>query len=126
MAEARRCDLCDKPYIAKNSRSRFCSDACRAKNGGHKRPAVPEQGNHTTDAAVEALEDAGRLSTPAGAAALVLARRIDSATDTGSALAALVREFRATMTEALAQSAVADSVDEMKARRDAKLRAATG
>ena len=76
-------------------------------------------------AAVRAeLEAADRLSTVAGQHALELARRIAAAPEMSSGVAALSRELRAVMGEALAGvGAAADPVDELRARRDAKRRA---
>jgi hypothetical protein len=52
----------------------------------------------------------------------VLAERIDARADTGSALAALVREHRATLAEALAKSDEGPSiVDQLAARRRERL-----
>ena len=56
---------------------------------------------------------------------LALARRIDKAADSGSSLAALARQLSETMTEALVGVVLEpDKVDELRARRDAKLRGA--
>lgn len=71
-----------------------------------------------TEATRAALEHADRAGTPAGTAALALAARIDSNSDTGSAMASMVRELRATMTEALAGAIVeTDALDELRDRR---------
>lgn len=69
------------------------------------------------------LEEAGRLDTIRGQAALVLARRLDSRTmDTGSAVAAVVRQLDATVEAAVAGAHMAaDPVDELRRRRDEKL-----
>ena len=69
------------------------------------------------------LEAAGRELTVAGTAAVLLAMRLDAkSTDTGSSVAALVRELRATMAAALAgveraSSPVVKARDELAARR---------
>jgi hypothetical protein len=68
------------------------------------------------------LEAAGRLSTSLGAKALALATKIDAGRETGTALAALVRQHDLTHAEALKGAQRAASVlDELRARRDAKL-----
>lgn len=77
----------------------------------------------TVLAAVRAeLEQIGKAASPGGAAALVLAARLDAGEDPGSAMAAMAKELRATMTE-LAQGAPAavDPVDELKKRRERRL-----
>ena len=68
------------------------------------------------------LETAGRLETALGQSALAIAVRIDAAdTEAGSAMAALVREHRAALAEALKGAyAVANPLDELRARRDRK------
>ncbi|MGZ0231122.1 hypothetical protein [Streptomyces sp. H49] len=62
----------------------------------------------------------GRESTAAGRAVLALARRIDSSTmEPGSSLAALIREFRASMAEAVkGAEKAADPVDALRAKKD--------
>lgn len=66
------------------------------------------------------LDAAGRADTYLGAAALALADRIDQSTAV-MGFAALVKELRATMDAALAGvKKVADPLDELRARRDAK------
>ena len=75
-------------------------------------------------AARDELQAAGRLSTAAGAAVMMLARRIDSAgpLETGSAYAALVKEFRAAMAEAVANAEQEDDpIDELRLQRERKL-----
>jgi hypothetical protein len=68
------------------------------------------------------LVKAGRLDTPLGQAAMLLSRRLDAAVrEPGMGMAALVREHRVTLEEALkgAQSA-ASPLNELMARRDRK------
>lgn len=75
--------------------------------------------------AVEAeLETVDRLGTVLGQAAVGLAQRIEQNRDTGSALAALNRELRATVAEAVKgagapRSAISRHRDELAARRRA-------
>jgi hypothetical protein len=68
------------------------------------------------------LEAADRLDTVLGQQAVALAQRLASPHETGASVATMSRELRAVMVEAMRGVAVtADRVDEMKARRDAKL-----
>lgn len=116
----KKCDFCSKPLTSPNSRAKFCDAKCRRRahtartgeNGPVKVPkltAVPSgvevPASGIVAAVVEALELAGRTDSPAGQAAIVLAKRIafgaDSPTETSSGLAALSRELRATMADAL-------------------------
>lgn len=119
----RSCDTCGNTYQAKQARSRFCSDVCRAKNNGKPAGAhlvsVPTGEDDLTRTTREALEAAKRLDTPMGQAVLALAVSIGS--ESGSAKAALVREFRATLSEALdGAGAKADPLDLLAQRRDLK------
>lgn len=130
----RACDRCRKPYEAKRASSRFCSTSCRvaaqrARDSGLPEalvvspfPAdveVPASSGSVTSATSVQLDAAGRLDSPLGQAALALARRVDSGSENGSALSALVRELRATLVDALdGASATSDVVDELRARRE--------
>ena len=68
------------------------------------------------------LETAQRLDTTAGQSALVLAHRIESGAESSSGLAALVRELRQTMAEALLNATVeGDAVDELRNRRESRV-----
>ena len=75
-----------------------------------------------TVATADELAVAGRLNTAAGVSALLLAVRLDTTTaDTGSSIAALVREHRAALAKAVEGAAtIADPVDELRRLRDAK------
>ncbi|MFJ9114471.1 hypothetical protein ACIRJO_02865 [Streptomyces sp. NPDC102394] len=131
----KRCGGCDKPFEAKRKTAKFCSDRCRMRV--HRKPTEPEQpapvasptpaeregdADSLIQAARAELQAAGRLQTAAGRAVLALARRIDAnAAETGSSLAAMVREFRAALADALRGAGeTGDPVDELRARRDRK------
>ncbi|MFD1656985.1 hypothetical protein ACFSL4_01725 [Streptomyces caeni] len=132
----KRCEACTAVFEAKRNTAKYCSDRCRVR--ASRRPkdtaapapdrvtAVPSGdqagGESLAGAARTELEGAGRLQTAAGMAVLALARRIDANTaETGSSLAAMVREFRAALADALKGAGeAADPVDELKARRDRK------
>ena len=130
----RTCAQCGKPFEARSSRAQFCSSTCRAHKAKGQPPREPHPERSTSsDAGQESsvrtvLEAAGRESSPLGVAALILARRLDaSAQETPQAVAALVRELRATLVDALdGAGQAADTVDEVGARRDAKIRAVGG
>jgi hypothetical protein len=79
-------------------------------------PAPPKSG--LVRAIEKQLAKAERLDTPAGQMALVLAERLSSGRDTGSALATLSRELTARMGEALAGATIEpDELDELAERR---------
>jgi len=67
------------------------------------------------------LDEVGRLGTVGGQLAVLLAHRVASRCETGSATAALAKQLHLTMTEALAGvDRAADPLDEIRARRDRK------
>ena len=132
------CDSCGVAFEAKRPAAKYCGERCRKRAqrrpGGVKAKtragALPVAalpvGSHEgplAAATLAELEQAGRADTAAGNAALALARRIDSGiTETGSSLAAMVREHRATLAEAVRNAAVAaDPLDELRSRRERKL-----
>jgi hypothetical protein len=63
------------------------------------------------------------MDTPDAAVALILASRLDSQTaDTGSAMASVARELRASLAAALSGATSGDQVDEIAKKRDEKLK----
>ena len=141
---ARACDVCSSLYEPLRRTSRYCSGACRkrAQRNGLAQPVqerrqVPEQqparalaaGGRLTAAVMRELDEAGRKDSALGQGCIALALRVDAAqTETGSAVAALVRELRAAMKDALAGAAdEPDILDELAAARQERLaRAARG
>lgn len=130
----RSCDRCGTSYEATRSTSKYCGSNCRAEvSRSRKRgevvtpfPAVPvaaPTGGAVVLATTARLDTAERLDTPLGRAAVALAERIDSGQDHGAAVAAMVRELRATLGEALEgaprQSDVVDELQERRERRRA-------
>lgn len=133
----RHCDHCGGSYEAKSSNSKFCSrvECKRERERERKRrpaltvasaPGEPIVEGAVSAAARSVLTSADRLASPAGSAAIVLAHRIDANADSGSAMASLVREYRAAMTEAMAGVPLApDRVDEIRAQREKRQRASS-
>lgn len=139
----RNCEACGGSFESKRRDTRFCSSKCRLRahrgggtqvvelkapaKKGRKEAAVQADGpsgpGEVEQATITQLEEAGRLDSPRGKAALVLARRLDAVTfDTGSAVAAVVRQWDATLEAAVAGAHMAaDPVDEVRRRRDEKL-----
>lgn len=136
---------CGTSLTGRSARARFCSSDCRAKATKRRRKGVPEDLSNVvplnppsdestpasepdgpvTMSTLDVLTRAERAETPSGQVALALARRIDKAADSGSSLAALARQLSETMTEALVGVVLEpDKVDELRARRDQKLRGA--
>lgn len=131
----RTCEVCPNEFDAKRASAKYCSERCKKRAqrrpGGTKAakvlPLPPEQPDAPVSGlmlatAVE-LEQAGRLETAAGQAVIALARRIDhSSAETGNALAALVREHRAALADAVRDAKqAADPLDELRSRRERKL-----
>jgi hypothetical protein len=138
------CEVCPTEFQAKRASAKYCSERCKKRAqrrpGGVKAAKVlplpaeptsepadgqvikPSVDGPLTAATTAELQDAGRFETAVGQAALALARRIDHGlAETGSALAAMVREHRATLTEAVRDAKkAADPLDELRARRERK------
>lgn len=133
------CAVCGTEFEAKRAAAKYCGQTCRQR--AHRRPEAasdakvlplpPETtsepapvmvGGRLAAATAAELDQAGRLETAVGQAALALAARIDGGIrETGAALAALVREHRATLAEAVRGAAkAADPLDELRARRERK------
>lgn len=126
----RTCD-CGKDFEAKRPSARYCSDRCRKRSqrkpGGAEVRVLPSprelasEGGLTSVARGE-LAAVDRENTAAGQLVLALARRIDgSESETGASLASLVKEFRASLTAAVAGAEqAADPIDELRKQRDRK------
>ena len=125
----RLCDICGASYMAKRATSKYCSSGCRvkAKRAGVSTPVaviapVVGAGDTGLTAAVRReLDDAGRVDSALGQAALELAYSVGAPMNTGASVASLVKQLRETLADALkgAESA-ADALDELRARRDHK------
>ncbi len=129
----RECASCGLQYVARRATSRFCGGTCqkraeRARAAGMRLPAanLDDLGaapSLLVEAVSRELDEVGRLSSVGGQMAVLLAQRIASRRETGSATAALAKQLHLTMTWALGGVAQpADPLDEIRARRDAKRR----
>ena len=115
---------CGVTFQAKSPRAKFCSDRCRKRRqrGGDVVPiaASAPVDDDSSPGAVERvtireLEDAGRLDTTLGQTCRALARRLDApGVDTGSAMAAVARELKATLAEATRGTAKATSPQQLR------------
>jgi hypothetical protein len=133
------CARCAQTFSARSKRARFCSPKCRtqatrarargeaetlpskAKPKRTPKPQADAPISGTLGAVVAELRGAGRLDSSAGQAAVALARRIDDGAESSAGLAALTREMRAAMAEALSRvEASGDALDELRARREAR------
>lgn len=119
------CAGCGERLEGMSPRAKYHGAKCRKRvQRGMVVPIRSEPrdtGEGVLTAAVRAeLEAVDRASSALGVAALVLARRIDSGQEPGSAVSGLSRELRATLAEATrgtVRSSVAQMRDELAARR---------
>jgi hypothetical protein len=83
---------------------------------------LPTGGESLVDATTTELRSAGTESSALGQAALLLARRIESNQDGGSAMASMVKQWQDTMAKATAgaEPVTVSLTDQLKARRDAR------
>jgi hypothetical protein len=130
------CTVCGGSFEAKRAAAKTCGDRCRQR--AHRSPQAasepkvlelpaestsePSPAGSVTTATAAELEQAGRLETALGQAALALARRIDTgASETGSSFASLARQHREALAEAVRDAKkAADPLDELRARRERK------
>lgn len=128
----RTCEVCDRPFAAKSSRARYCSDRCRKRRsrtgvvvpftGGDAKP--PPRGP-VAEATIRLLEEADEMDTPLGANALKLAEKLDEGGDTGSSTAALSKQHLTVTTEILrGMKRVANPLDDLRERRERRRRGA--
>ena len=131
----RNCNVCRSSYEAKRPNAKYCSDRCRKRaQRAPDQPVIPlsvvnmpppaEDGSLTAATLAE-LTTADRLNSSLGQAAMLLARRLDGGgNDTGSSVAALVREHRSTLADAVKDAKVAaDPLDQLARRRVDRLAA---
>lgn len=124
----RECAVCSKPFEAQRPTAKYCGSTCRtrATRGGIATPSktpqpVQASASGLVDAVRAELEAADRLGTIAGQHAMELATRIVAAPGMNTGVAALSKQLQAVLAEALqGVGAVADPLDELRARRDRK------
>jgi len=128
------CAGCGKTFEGKRSTAKYCGPTCRQR-GKRRGPVEVVELPVDQPAAVElglvdvyraALLEADRLNTPLGQHVLTLARKMTSAFETGSGVAALSRQLDAVFDKAMRGVARGDSLDEFTERLRAKQAAARG
>jgi hypothetical protein len=117
------CEACGRDYETSRSNSLTCSATCRSrKRSGIRAGAKPE--SDLVKAVRAELESAGKLNTRHGQQALVLAAQMSTGTGVGTLSKELDRVMASALGVQLAGATPAastgDSVDELRARRDAK------
>lgn len=137
----KQCKSCSRDYAAKRDTSQYCSDRCRKRaqrspanaptvlavvdldsmreRGETFRPAGDQGADDATGYGVGMLEaatrrqveEAGRLDTALGVAAVIAARRLDviGEGETGSGVKALLDAHRAALAAAVANAAQEDN-----------------
>lgn len=128
------CVQCGQEFEAKRAAAKYCGERCKKRaqrapaanvvaiGTAAQAPRLPD--GELTRATHRALDDAERLDTEMGTAALLLARRLDLASlaETGAGVAALMKEYRATLAEALRDvEAEDDELDQIRAAAALKL-----
>ncbi len=111
------CEACGDPFEAKRPSRKTCGERCRKRMQRQPsaevvrlhasgQPGQQSLAGSLTAATQRGLTDADRLDTELGQAAMLLARRLDDVGpgETGAGMAALVKEYRATLADALKDS----------------------
>ena len=119
----KQCEKCGNPLpiqLGRGRRRKFCPDCSRSKGkptATSKPQPVEVSGIYAATRAE--LEAAGVINTSEAQAALLLANRIESEIDPGSAIAQMVRSLRESKHAALSatEPEVADPVDEFTSKR---------
>lgn len=123
------CKVCGIEFGAKRATAKYCSERCRKR--AQRAPASvvglqslgPVSDGDLTRATRAKLVAVGRADTELGAAALLVAARLDAVSlrETGAGVAALMKEFRATLADAVRDAESSD--DELdQIRRSAALK----
>lgn len=126
------CGVCLGGFEAKRAAAKYCSERCRKRaqrNPGsvsahpvaaRAEPVDPD--SELWSVTLAELSAAGCAGSAAGVAVLALARRIDGGqSEPGSAFAAMVREHRAALADALRGGDVrVNPLDELRSRRERK------
>lgn len=124
----KQCAVCPAEFEAKRKTAKYCSPRCRVRAARQPKPepaaTMPvDPDSELWTATLDELTSAARVASASGQAALLLARRLDSGlTETGSSMAAMIREHRAALADALKGArAKTNPLDELRARRERKL-----
>lgn len=139
MPTTMQCAACGKAFEGRNSRARYCKAACQKRGQRNAtiaaRAAAPKKGaqdleqeksaaptvvnlfERATEAELTRLK---KQDTMLGQQALVIARRMGMADETGAAIATLSREHSRLMAAAAAGARTADPVDKARESREQK------
>jgi hypothetical protein len=126
----KRCLMCPAEFEAKRASAKYCSPRCRMRAsragvaGGRSVPVRPDgpQSDAVECVTRAELAQVGQVDSSSGQCALALARRIDAGMESGAGLAALVREHRNAMADALGGADLEVSpLDQLRQRRERRL-----
>jgi hypothetical protein len=135
----KECVQCHGRFTAKRDTAKYCSGRCRQRAHAAKdMPAPPPERreaaplvalppkepneNGILAVTLRELRAADRLDTPMGQATVLIARILDSGIqDTGSSIAALIRQYDASLSKALDGARTVESPLE-RVRRERELR----
>ena len=138
MIMTKTCEYCGKPFQARRSHAKTCSEPCRGRLNTRKRrmaavgdaPDVvlslpgplPDQPSRLVEVTERALSEAGKLDTPIGLITMVIATQLGSFSplDNASGLVALSKELDRLLAIALQGNAPPDELDDLERRRRLK------
>lgn len=112
------CEQCGTEFEAARSTAKFCSATCRSRK--RRRPAGTLAIPGMVDQVTRRLEQVAKLDTALGQLALIVARRLESGAETGSAIAALTDRMVKLLALVEGEGATGDLLDEVAKKRDEK------
>lgn len=142
MAEAatipKECVICHGRFAAKRHTAKYCSERCRKRSQRQLENPLPPvavtsmgvvklapetEGGGIYAITRRVLEDAERLYTPMGQASMLIAEILSSGVqDTGSSIAALIRQYDLSLTKALdGATTVKSPLEQGRAARERRI-----
>lgn len=112
------CAQCGTEFEAARSTAKYCGATCRQR--ARRRPAEALAVPGMVDQVTRRLEQVGKLNSPVGQLALIVARRLESGAETGSAIAALTDRMVKLLALVEGEGATGDLLDEVAKKRDEK------
>lgn len=110
------CQQCGEPFEAKRSTAKYCSDKCRQRVQRRRNDPPPAAPVGLVATVRKELEQLGKSESYVGQQALIIAERMASAKETGSAVTSLSQELTRLMATAKA-GAPAEEDEVARARR---------
>lgn len=119
------CGGCGNEFEAKRKTAKYCDATCRSR-GNRGAGDIPEIPSGLVDRTRAELVRLKKLETVDGEQALIIATRMTSSYETGTAISALSKDLSRLMSALGRGAGAADPVDEMRERRERKARQASG